>query len=72
MMMLDRADYALQSVNSKYCRYCVDKDGMLQTPQERKERFMKFLMEDENIPEGAAEKKAVEQMRKMPAWKGKI
>ncbi|KKW36502.1 MAG: hypothetical protein UY85_C0084G0004 [Candidatus Peribacteria bacterium GW2011_GWB1_54_5] len=72
MMMLDRADFALQSINSRYCRYCVDKDGMLQTPQERKERLTKFLMEDERLSEDVAEKKAVEQMRKMPAWKGKI
>lgn len=72
MMMLDRADFALQNINGKYCRYCVDKDGMLQTPQARKEALTKFLMEDENLSKEVAEKKAVEQMRKLPAWKGKI
>jgi hypothetical protein len=39
---------------------------MLQSPEERK--LTEFIMEDEQLSREDA--KAIEQMRKMPAWKG--
>jgi len=72
MMMIDRKDFALQITGSRYCRYCTTPEGLLQTPEERKRRLTQFIMEDERFPKEKAEKKAIEMMRKMPAWKGKV
>jgi hypothetical protein len=72
MLMTDISDYAAKNMRSKYCRYCANAEGMLQSPQERLAKLTAFIMEDENISEEAAREKAIKQMRKMPAWKGKV
>jgi len=72
MMMMDIADFAAKNRRSNYCRYCTNNEGMLQSPQERLERFTTFFIEDEQLSIDDARKKAIVEMRKMPAWKGKI
>jgi hypothetical protein len=72
MLMMSLNDHAAKNPRSRYCRYCTNAEGMLQSPQERLEKFTRFIMEDERIPEEKAREKARAQMRKMPAWKGKI
>jgi hypothetical protein len=70
--MTELADFAAKNIRSKYCRYCTNAEGMLQSPQERLEKLVAFLMEDERMTEEKAREEAVKRMRKMPAWKGKI
>jgi hypothetical protein len=72
MLMMDLSDYGAKSMKSRYCRYCTNAEGMLQSPQERLQRLTNFIMEDGKLPEEKAREEAVKQMRKMPAWKGKI
>jgi hypothetical protein len=71
MPMMSINDHAAKNTRSRYCKYCTNAEGMLQSPQERLEKLTAFLMED-GLSREAANKKALEQMRKMPAWKGKI
>ena len=71
MPLLRREDHAAQNVRSPYCKYCTNAEGMLQSPKERLEKLTAFIMED-GVSEEKARKQALEQMRKMPAWKGKI
>ena len=72
MLMMSMADHAAKDPRSRYCKYCTGADGMLQSPAERLRRLSAFLVEDEGISEVDAQRKAIVQMRKMPAWKGKI
>lgn len=72
MLMMDLVDYAAKNPRAKYCRYCTNAEGMLQSVEERKAKLAQFIMEDEGVSEEEAHKKAIEQMRKMPAWKGKV
>jgi hypothetical protein len=72
MMMIDLQDFAAKNPRAKYCKHCTNNEGMLQQPQERLAKFIAFLMEDEKISEEEARKRAIAQMKKMPAWKGRI
>jgi len=72
MLMMSLADHAAKNPRSRYCKYCTGPDGMLQSPAERLKRLTAFLVEDEGLAEEDAQKKAIVQMRKMPAWKGKV
>jgi hypothetical protein len=71
MPMTEISDFAAKNVRSRYCKYCTNPDGMLQSPEIRKTKLTEFLME-EGLSREEAEQKAIAQMRKMPAWKGKI
>jgi hypothetical protein len=72
MPMIDMADFAAKNPRSHYCRYCTNAEGMLQSVDERKAKLTAFLIEDEKLSPEDAEKQAVAQMKKMPAWKGRI
>ncbi|MDE3076179.1 MAG: hypothetical protein KGJ86_12195 [Chloroflexota bacterium] len=55
--------------NSPYCQHCVDENGNLQSRDERLERFTQWTMHQEGLPREAAQTKAMEHMKTMPAWK---
>jgi hypothetical protein len=53
-----------------YCTYCVDDSGMLQPFDERFERMVQWAQRHEpGLDRAAAEKKTLEYMGTMPAWK---
>lgn len=88
MLMMSMDDHAAKNPRSRYCRYCANNEGMLQSPQERLVKLTAFIIEDEKVSEEKAREKAIQQMRKMqgrcspctriqsefvvPAWKGKV
>lgn len=72
MLIMSLNDHAAKNPRSRYCRYCTNNEGMLQSPQERLAKLTAFIIEDEHISEEKAREKAIAQMRKLPAWKGKI
>lgn len=54
----------------KYCQYCVNEKGELQTFDERLEKMITWCREeDPNIPYDSAKLRTLEYMRTMPAWK---
>ena len=65
-------DYAAKNPRAKYCKYCTNAEGMLKSPQEHIQRLIAFIMEDEKLPEEKARDAAIKQMKKFPAWKGKV
>ncbi|MBF0360969.1 MAG: hypothetical protein HQK49_08155 [Oligoflexia bacterium] len=56
-----------------YCPYCVDENGNLQTLEERVKRMSLFLKQrNPKLSDEEAVNEAKQQMKKMPAWKGKL
>jgi hypothetical protein len=54
----------------RYCRYCVDEDGVLQPFEERFERMVQWVLGNEPAtPRAEAERRTREKMKTMPAWK---
>lgn len=72
MALLSLNDHAAKNPRSRYCRYCTNAEGMLRPAQEHLTRLITFLMEDDKLSEEKAREQAIGQMRKLPAWKGKI
>ena len=53
-----------------YCAYCVDETGKLQPFDERFARMVQWAQRHEpGLDRAAAEKKTLEYMATMPAWK---
>jgi hypothetical protein len=53
-----------------YCSYCVDDSGKLQPFDERFERMVQWALRHEpGLDRAAAEKKTLQYMGTMPAWK---
>lgn len=53
-----------------YCQYCVDEDGKLQAFGERFERMVQWVARrDPSMSRADAERKTLEFMATMPAWK---
>ena len=56
--------------NGCYCRYCVDKEGNLQSFEERFERMVQWMLKEQSgLSRQEAEKRTRDYMRTMPAWK---
>jgi hypothetical protein len=54
----------------KYCRYCVDGEGNLQPFEERLERMVQWVLQnDPKASRADAEERARATMRTLPAWK---
>ena len=55
--------------NGVYCQYCVDKNGQLQSFEERFERMLQWaLKRNPNATRAQAEEQTRAYMRTMPAW----
>jgi hypothetical protein len=63
------ADHAGSDETSPYCAYCVTPSGELQPFEERFERVIQWGVRKEGLERAAAEVRAREYMRSMPAWR---
>ena len=53
-----------------YCQHCVDDEGKLQVFEERLERMIQWSRrENPDLDEAANERKTLEYMATMPAWR---
>ena len=52
-----------------YCRYCTDDSGALQPFEERFERMTQWAIRKDGLDRNQAEKRTLEYMRTMPAWR---
>jgi hypothetical protein len=56
--------------SGRYCQYCVDAQGNLQSFEERFERMVQWVLgNDPSTPRADAEKLTRSKMKSMPAWK---
>jgi hypothetical protein len=69
MPLLEAADHALGDQANPLCRYCTDESGQLKPFEERLERTTQWAIRKEGLEPSAAEARAREYMRGMPAWK---
>ncbi|MBI1822107.1 MAG: hypothetical protein HYR79_10410 [Nitrospirae bacterium] len=54
----------------KYCQYCVDEKGNLQTFEERFERMVQWVFGKEpSTPRAEVERRTRARMQTLPAWK---
>ncbi|SHJ37422.1 zinc ribbon domain-containing protein [Lutispora thermophila] len=68
MPMEDIADFAANDPSKDYCIYCSRPDGEMQSFEEKKESFTKFLVMTQGFDENVARKIAEGMMRKLPSW----
>ncbi len=71
MPLREKSDYPLGDTSKNYCLYCAREDGSLKSYDEAKESMTGFIMKTQGFDKTAAEKAAVEMMKKNPAWKKK-
>ncbi len=69
MPMREPGDYPGSDMSKDYCKYCAREDGALKSFDEMKEGMTKFIIKTQGLAREAAEKTAVEAMKKQPAWK---
>lgn len=69
MPMEKESDYPGGDMQKDYCVYCARKDGTMRSFEEAKEGMTHFIMKTQGFDETAAEKIAVNSMRRLPAWK---
>jgi len=56
-----------------YCRHCTDENGQLQTFEERFERMVQWqARRDPRAPRAELEKKTLDYMATMPAWRDRV
>jgi hypothetical protein len=54
----------------RYCVHCVDEKGELQPFEDRLERMVRWMLRQEaGLDRVAAERRVLEHMRAMPAWR---
>ena len=69
MPLLEAADHALGDLANPLCRYCTDDAGRLKPFEERLERTTQWAIRHEGLERPAAEARARQYLRGMPAWK---
>ena len=69
MPLREKSDYPLGDTSKDYCTYCARPDGSMKSYEEAKEGMTGFIMKTQGFDKKAAEKAAVEMMKKNPAWK---
>lgn len=70
MEMTNPIDFAAGKMDSPFCRHCVDDLDELKSYEEIFSNQVGFLMENENMTQEDAEKRAKEILAKSPQWKG--
>lgn len=62
-------DFAMKNQEKNYCRYCCNKDGTMQSYEEKLNAMTKFIFETKNLDIGRAREAAKSALAKLPAWK---
>ncbi len=61
-------DFGGQNPDNKYCRYCTDAEGNLDSFEVRFEKMTNFVMSRMGVDRATAERTAKEGMQESPAW----
>jgi len=69
MPMRESKDFPLEDTEKEYCVYCTRADGSLKSFEEALQGMKQFLIHTYNMDVDDAGKKAIEDLKKNPAWK---
>lgn len=68
MPMKESSEFAMNDTDMDYCVHCARSDGTMQSFEEKKNGLSDFIVKTQGFDKAAAEKYALDMMRKLPAW----
>lgn len=64
-------DFGGSNKENPYCRFCTNESGDLKSYEKVKEGLTQYIIQIQGIEKDQAEKKAIEGLASMPAWKNR-
>lgn len=68
MPMKTSSDFAMNDSNKKYCKFCCNEDGGMQSYETKLESMTQFIIKTKHKDKDSAKQLAEEIMSKLPAW----